>query len=58
MALYDKSDQLTSYFAALEETQFKLFVRTKESFGSTFLHSAAGRNNAEFLRKVFEQVCF
>ena len=57
MALYDKRDDLLSYFSNVEKTEFQKLVRTKESFGSTFLHSAAGRNNVEFLQNVFEEVC-
>ena len=54
MAIYDKGTNLLSYFSGLEDTQFQDFLKYKESFGSNFLHSAAGRNNVEFLSNIFE----
>ena len=56
MALYYKGNELIEYFSGLRQTEFQDFLRSKESFGSTFLHSAAGRNNVEFLQQVFAEV--
>ena len=56
MALYDKSDELIKYFSTLERSDFQNLLSSTESFGSTFLHSAAGINNSEFLQVVFEKV--
>ena len=56
MALYYKGYELIEYFSSLQQTEFQVFLRSKESFGSTFLHSAAGRNNVEFLQHVFAEV--
>ena len=54
MAIYDKGTELLSYFSDLEDPIFRDFLKYKESFGSTFLHSAAGTNNADFLSNIFE----
>ena len=56
MALYDKSDELVKYFSMLERSDFQNFLSSTESFGSTFLHSAVGINNSEFLQNVLEKV--
>ena len=56
MALYYKGHALIKYFSGLPKTEFQDFLRSKESFGSTFLHSAVGRNNVEFLQHVFAEV--
>ena len=56
MALYYKGYELIEYFSGLRQTEFKDLLRSKESFGSTFLHSAVGRNNVEFLQHVFAEV--
>ena len=54
MALYDKGTNLLSHFAHLQGNPFHEFLHSKESFGSNFLHSAAGTNNFEFLSNIFE----
>ena len=51
---YDNGNGLCSFFASMDEKEFLSFVNKTNSFGSTFLHDAVGKNNVKLLQYIFE----